>query len=117
MIKNRNKNVLLCSLHICTKAVCMKKSSLSPLFLRNIASDIKNGKTQQYPSNLETVGCFLNVCSQSFYNSNTDADARLIQAGITPPNTNTKNGSVPGGLYDRQNALKQLADSLKQLIK
>ena len=32
MIKNRNKNVLLCSLHICTKAVCMKKSSLSPLF-------------------------------------------------------------------------------------
>lgn len=41
----------------------------------------------------------------------------LFQAGITPPNTNTKNGSVPGGLYDRQNALKQLADSLKQLIK
>lgn len=36
MIKNRNKNVLLCSLHICTKAVCMKKSSLSPLFFITI---------------------------------------------------------------------------------
>lgn len=45
------------------------------------------------------------------------SDARLIQAGITPPNTNTKNGSVPGGVYDRQNALKQLSDNFKQLIK
>lgn len=74
--------------------------------LRNIVSDIKSGKTQQYPSNLETAGCFLNICSQSFYNSNTDADARLIKVGITPPNT--KGSSVPGGLYDRQNILKQL---------
>ncbi|CAC9959686.1 hypothetical protein [uncultured Gammaproteobacteria bacterium] len=48
------------------------------------------------------VKCSIGNCSDDFYNSNTSADSRLKDAGISV--TNTSDSSVPGGYYDREGA-------------
>ncbi|MDO9053142.1 MAG: VENN motif pre-toxin domain-containing protein, partial [Gallionella sp.] len=79
--------------------------------LRVYATDIKNTNLRSYPSDTTTFSCYLDFCGAGFYNSNTDADIRLLRSFISPPNTGTSN--VPGGLGDREkNPLRALFNSL-----
>ncbi|MDO9053147.1 MAG: VENN motif pre-toxin domain-containing protein, partial [Gallionella sp.] len=79
--------------------------------LRVYANDITAARNRIYPSDTASVSCYLDFCPSSFYNSNTDADIRLLRSFISPPNTGTLN--VPGGLGDREkNPLRALFNSL-----
>jgi Possible hemagglutinin (DUF637)/Pre-toxin domain with VENN motif len=82
--------------------------------LRVYASDIKEARTRTYPTNSASLGCYIDFCGANFYNSNTDADIRLLRSFISPPNTGTSN--VPGGLADRErNPLRAMFNSLLNL--